>query len=284
MRHRHLAHDPLPLSIRDQVLEVPSVRQFPVSEGLFLQLLEIGRLFDVGERVTLGALTIDTSKLAHIVLLHRDLIFVIHLSAGHHVSPIGRLSFELVAELFGGSAHIAALILLLLQIDLSLALAVLHLILQVVLDLLVLTELDQSVVVSFDLMLFCIFVNHLAPEPILLFILHHANVADLGLAQPVRALAGAHLRDGALLAARGGHHGVHRRFEVRGAPLLTNLREHFLIDAEEGVLRELVLQLQVIRIEFNVSRTRCDAVRDSAAQIRQPEARAVKLELGYPCR
>ena len=71
---------------------------------------------------------------------------------------------------------------------------------------------------------------------------------------------------------------------MRGAPLLTHLREHFLVDAEEGVLRELVLQFQVVLIEFDLAPPWRDTVRDSAAEVWQPEARTVKLDLGRPCR
>ena len=118
VRYGHLANDPLSLAIGDEILQVPPMRQFLVNGRFFFQLLEIGRLLYVRDRVILGALAIETGKLTPIILFLGDLILVVHLSAGHHISSSGRLAFELVAELFGGSAHITALILLLLKVDL----------------------------------------------------------------------------------------------------------------------------------------------------------------------
>lgn len=58
-------------------------------------------------------LAINARKLAHLILLHRDLIPVVHLCAGDHVARCFSLLLELLAELARSLVHVFALILLL---------------------------------------------------------------------------------------------------------------------------------------------------------------------------
>ena len=130
----------------------------------------------------LGSLAIYACKLAHSILFDCDLVFVVHLRASHHVTLRSCLSLELITEFLGRSVHVSAFILLLLQVDLSLTFNILHLVLQIILNLLILAELHHSMMICLNLMLARIVFNHFAPEAILLLVLHHTDIAKLDIA------------------------------------------------------------------------------------------------------
>lgn len=69
----------------------------------------------------------------------------------------------------------------------------LHLVLEVVLHLLVFAELYHIVVISLNTMLSSIVFNYIAPESILLLVLHHAHVAKFGLSETMIAFASTQL-------------------------------------------------------------------------------------------
>jgi len=150
------------------------VSELLVSSSVSRQLFEECSFIDIGDCIIMLLLTIDTSKLPHIVLLCRDLSFVIQLSVGDHIAFGIRLLPELLSEFLCLVGHVPALILLLSAADFTLTFNMLHLVLQVVLHLLILAESHHLFMISLNSVLPCIVIDNLAPESALLFVLHSA--------------------------------------------------------------------------------------------------------------
>lgn len=131
----------------------------------------------------------------HLLLFHRNLLLVVQLGVGDHATRRSNLFLVRFTELLRCAAHILAFIFFLLQIHSTHPLHMRHLILQVLLHLLILAVLGHVYPLRLNLVLASVFIDHLAPELVLLLILECAEASKLGLAEPIVRVSSAHLRD-----------------------------------------------------------------------------------------
>ena len=108
------------------------------------------------------------------------------LGVGHHISLQLFLLLHLAHKFAGTDPHLVCVHPLPMLLELFLTRRDRHLVFQVPLHFLILLVFDHLVALVFDAMTACIFVDHLAPEAILLFLLRRETMRTLELCWGLR--------------------------------------------------------------------------------------------------
>ena len=148
---------------------------------LQIPLIQLRRQLNVVKRLLFRFLTVVIHDLFLLIQFSEELLLVVALSELNSVASVVIFLFRLLDKVFGRFFDLKPVHLLLLELNFALICNMNHLVLEIILDLLVFAELDHLVSFSLHFVLPRIFVDHLAPKLVLLFLYSLNSVNnDLG--------------------------------------------------------------------------------------------------------